>query len=94
MAMDGVAPRAKLNQQRARRFQAAKEHDDRNKVQNEMREQWGFTPLENMSEEEFARLKDSNVITPGLPSCCAWSGGRRGWYNVNHCQKCAAKSCD
>jgi 5'-3' exoribonuclease 1 len=54
MAVDGVAPRAKMNQQRARRFRTAKDAEDaRNKA---IRDGEELPP-----EEPF----DSNCITPG-----------------------------
>lgn len=54
MAVDGVAPRAKMNQQRSRRFRTAKEAEDtRNKAIKE--------GLELPKEDPF----DSNCITPG-----------------------------
>ena len=56
MAIDGVAPRAKMNQQRGRRFRSAKEAE-RNVKQAEQRGE----KLPN--EERF----DSNCITPGTP---------------------------
>ncbi|XP_072474295.1 5'-3' exoribonuclease 1 isoform X3 [Notamacropus eugenii] len=54
MAVDGVAPRAKMNQQRGRRFRAAKEAEDKIKKALEKGE---ILPAE-------ARF-DSNCITPG-----------------------------
>eukprot|EP00667_Euglena_gracilis_P002269 EG_transcript_2268 len=66
LALDGVAPRAKLNQQRARRFQAAKEYEDAERLEGQLRAQWGFTaPPHRTSREDYERLRDSNVITPG-----------------------------
>jgi 5'-3' exoribonuclease 1 len=54
MAIDGVAPRAKMNQQRSRRFRTAKE----NKEAQEKAERQG----EVLPEE---KAFDSNCITPG-----------------------------
>lgn len=55
MAIDGVAPRAKMNQQRARRFRTAL--DVENARQKAIRE-----GVEMPTEEAF----DSNCITPGM----------------------------
>ncbi|CAF0854753.1 unnamed protein product [Didymodactylos carnosus] len=55
MAVDGVAPRAKMNQQRARRFRAGR---DRMKKLNALAEKSG-TPLNEMNRF------DTNAITPG-----------------------------
>ena len=54
MAIDGVAPRAKMNQQRGRRFRSAKEAEDREK---EALRKGEVLP----KEKRF----DSNCITPG-----------------------------
>lgn len=54
MAVDGVAPRAKMNQQRGRRFRSAKEAEDKIKKAIEKGESLP-------SEARF----DSNCITPG-----------------------------
>ena len=54
MAIDGVAPRAKMNQQRSRRFKTAKEA-------KEIREKAERSGEELPKEAAF----DSNCITPG-----------------------------
>ena len=63
MAIDGVAPRAKMNQQRSRRFRSAKDAiydaEQVELVKNQLRAQ-GIEVPENKSEEKF----DSNCITP------------------------------
>nr|CAH7748105.1 unnamed protein product [Callosobruchus chinensis] len=55
MAIDGVAPRAKMNQQRSRRFRASKESQEKIQEIKRIREK--------PKEEHF----DSNCITPGTP---------------------------
>lgn len=56
LAVDGVAPRAKLNQQRARRFRTAYE------AGREAFDDKSPTPKDN---EDIAEYFDSNCITPG-----------------------------
>jgi 5'-3' exoribonuclease 2 len=72
MAIDGVAPRAKMNQQRSRRFRAAKEARDKALAEQKTREDLvaqGLLSAEQAQEEQEASQKktrlDSNVITPG-----------------------------
>jgi 5'-3' exoribonuclease 1 len=62
MAVDGVAPRAKMNQQRSRRFRTAKDAQ-------EVREKAERKGEKLPDEKAF----DSNCITPGLSWLLAWT---------------------
>ena len=77
LAIDGVAPRAKMNQQRSRRFRSAQEAEDtkleRNKLRQEMIDS-GLRPPPRGQEPW-----DSNVITPGTPFMAKLTAYLR-WY--------------
>ncbi|KAJ7785537.1 exonuclease II [Mycena olivaceomarginata] len=70
MAVDGVAPRAKMNQQRSRRFRTAKEA-------KEIREK-AEAKGETLPEE---KAFDSNCITPGTPFMARLSDQLRYFIN-------------
>ncbi|XP_003489200.1 5'-3' exoribonuclease 2 homolog [Bombus impatiens] len=67
MAIDGVAPRAKMNQQRSRRFRASKEASEKvneiKRIRSELTLKGASLPPEKPKEDHF----DSNCITPGTP---------------------------
>uniref|UniRef100_A0A0K0DTB8 5'-3' exoribonuclease n=1 Tax=Strongyloides stercoralis TaxID=6248 RepID=A0A0K0DTB8_STRER len=67
MAIDGVAPRAKMNQQRSRRFRSAKESADKKKEIQAVKDKLMAQGIPVIQRKKEVNWFDGNCITPGTP---------------------------
>lgn len=81
IAVDGVAPRAKMNQQRSRRFRSAQEAAEKDAEAAEFHRRMVANGERAEGGDTLKKTWDSNSITPGTPFMDLLAASLRYWVS-------------